>query len=107
MARDIVVIGASAGGIEALTSLVAHLPADLPASLFAVAHISPEAPSNLASILSRAGPLPTSVARDGSRIKQGNIVVAPPNQHLMLAGDEMRVVHGPRENSHRPAIDPL
>lgn len=107
LARDIVVIGASAGGIEALTSLVAHLPADLPASLFGVVHISPEMPSNLAGIVGRAGPLPVSVARDKERIKQGKIFVAPPNRHLMLKGDEMRVVHGPRENRHRPAIDPL
>lgn len=105
--RDIVVIGASAGGIEALTTIVAHLPHDLPAALFVVVHIPSESSSSLAQILSRAGPLPAQTAQDKTPIEHGHIYVAPPDRHLLLTADEVRVVSGPRENRHRPAIDPL
>ncbi|HKW21404.1 MAG TPA: chemotaxis protein CheB [Ktedonobacterales bacterium] len=105
--RDIVVIGASAGGIEALTTIVAHLPRDLPAALFVVVHIPSETSSFLAQILSRAGGLPAQTAQDKTPIEQGHIYVAPPDRHLLLTPDEVRVVSGPRENRHRPAIDPL
>ncbi len=105
--RDIVVIGASAGGVEALTTLVAHLPHDLPAALFVVVHISSEAPSSLAQILSRAGALPARTAQDKAPIEHGHIYVAPPDRHLLLTAEDVRVVSGPRENRHRPAIDPL
>ncbi len=107
LARDIVTLGASAGGIEALTTLVCHLPSDLPAALFVVVHISPEAPSVLADILNRAGPLPASPAVDYAPIEHGHIYVAPPDRHLLLTSTAMRIVHGPTENRHRPAIDPL
>lgn len=106
-ARDIVTIGASAGGIEALTTLVCNLPPDVPAAFFVVVHIPAEAPSALPEILSRAGPLPASSARDGAPIEHGHIYVAPPDRHLLLTPAGMRVVSGPRENRHRPAIDPL
>lgn len=105
--HDIVVVGASAGGIEALTNFVAHLPQHLPAAIFVVVHISAEAPSVLPQILSRAGPLPASAARDGAPIEHSHIYIAPPDKHLLLTDGEMRVTHGPRENRHRPAIDPL
>lgn len=106
-ARDIVTVGASAGGIEALTTLVANLPIELPAALFVVVHIPSEAPSVLASILDRAGSLPASSARDRAPIEHGHIYVAPPDRHLLLTRHEMRLTRGPRENRHRPAIDPL
>jgi two-component system chemotaxis response regulator CheB len=105
--RDIVVIGASAGGIEALTTIVANLPHDLPAALFVVVHITADATSTLPRILSRAGPLPAMAAEDRKPITHGHIYVASPDRHLLLTPDEMRVVSGPRENRHRPAIDPL
>lgn len=105
--RDIVVIGASAGGIEALTTIVAHLPHDLPSALFVVVHVPSEAPSSLAQILSRAGALPAQTAQDKTPIEHERIYVAPPDRHLLLTADEIRVVSGPRENRHRPAIDPL
>ncbi len=107
LARDIVTVGASAGGIEALTTLVCNLPPDLPAALFVVVHIPADAPSVLAEILNRAGPLPASAACDKAPIKHGHIYVAPPDQHLLLTPDKMRLTRGPRENRHRPAIDPL
>lgn len=105
--RDIVTVGASAGGIEALTTLVCNLPHDLPAALFVVVHIPAEAPSVLAEILNRAGPLSASSARDRAPIEHGRIYVAPPDHHLLVTSTEMRVTQGPRENRHRPAIDPL
>jgi len=105
--RDIVSIGASAGGVEALGRFVAQLPADLPAAVFIVLHVPPTGTSVLPQILSRAGPLPAGHAVDGSRPEHGKIYVAPPDCHLLLEPDLIRVVRGPRENGHRPAVDPL
>src|SRR3954451_14678007 len=105
--RDIIVVGASAGGVEALGKLVAGLPAELPASIFVVLHLLPSGTSVLDSILHRSGSLPASTAVDGERFERGHIYVAPPDQHLLLWDGEMRLSLGPRENGHRPAIDPL
>src|SRR5438128_322508 len=105
--RDIIVVGASAGGVEALSRLVHELPADLSASLFIVCHTSADGPSLLPQILSLKGPLPAQHARDGERPRRGHIYVAPPNLHLILEPGVMRLHRGPRENGHRPAIDPL
>src|SRR5512140_1814884 len=105
--RDIVVVGASAGGVEALTGLVRNLPAELGASLFVVLHMAAEQKSVLPHILSSAGRLPAEHARDGERIVSDRIYVAPPDHHLLLHDTHVRVVRGPRENGHRPAIDPL
>jgi len=105
--HDIVVIGASAGGIEALIDFVAHLPPQLPAALFVVVHIPAQAHSALPHILMNAGSLPAHAATDGMAILPGHIYVAPPDYHLLVVPDQMRVVRGPREHSCRPAIDPL
>jgi two-component system chemotaxis response regulator CheB len=105
--HDLVVIGASAGGVEVLTRLARDLPPDLAAAICIVLHISPGSPSMLAHILSRAGPLPCQAARDGEPLRQGVILVAPPDHHLAIDGDQVRVTAGPRENGHRPAIDVL
>jgi len=107
MPKDIVVIGASAGGIEALRVLVRRLPADLPASLFIVQHTSPEAPSMLADILDRSGKLRTLTPDDGEHIRPGTIYIAPPDRHLLIEPNVVRVTRGPKENRFRPAIDPL
>jgi two-component system, chemotaxis family, protein-glutamate methylesterase/glutaminase len=104
--HDIVVIGTSSGGVRALQKLAAALPAGCPAAIFVVMHISPEASSELSGILSRAGPLPALQAEDGMAIEPGRILTAPPDQHLLLDRGRVRVVHGPRENRHRPALDP-
>jgi two-component system chemotaxis response regulator CheB len=103
-----VVIGASAGGVEALTKLVRGLPRGYAGTLFVVLHIAPEGTSVLASILQRAGSLPASTASDGELPKPGNIYVASPNSHLLI-GDDGRIAlgAGPKENGHRPAVDPL
>ena len=81
MPKDIIVIGASAGGIEALRVLAAALPADLPASLFVVMHTAPESPGLLAEILNHFGTLRATTATDGERIRPGTIYVAPPDRH--------------------------
>lgn len=104
---DLVVIGASAGGVEALQKLVALLPADLPAALFVVIHIPTEPPSQLGHILDRAGPLTAKTAEDDEPIRLGHIYVAPPDYHLLVKPGRVCLHRGPRENRHRPAIDPL
>jgi two-component system chemotaxis response regulator CheB len=105
--RDIVVIGASAGGLGALRELVAGLPPDLPAAVFVVLHSSAEHASKLGEMLSRWGPLPAQTALHGDRIRPGQIYVAPNDNHLTLHRDFVRVTRGPKENGHRPAVDPL
>lgn len=105
--RDIVVIGGSAGGLDALKTIAAMLPRDLAASVFVVLHTAPEAPGLLAEILDRAGPIPAANARDGERVRPGRIYVAPPDRHLVLEPNLVRLTRGPRENRFRPAVDPL
>ncbi|HEX8396581.1 MAG TPA: chemotaxis protein CheB [Pyrinomonadaceae bacterium] len=106
--RDIIVIGASAGGYEALKILVSGLPANLPASVFVVWHMAPEIrESVLPYALQKAGKLPAKQAVDGEAIKTGQIYVAPPDFHLLLETDRIRVTKGPKENRFRPAVDPL
>ncbi|MDQ3248722.1 MAG: chemotaxis protein CheB [Chloroflexota bacterium] len=105
--HDIIVIGTSAGGIEALSTLVAGLPVDLPAALFVVLHTPTHSLRVLAKILMRHGRLPAKEAEDGELIRHGQIYIAPPDYHLLLKPDTVRVMQGPRENLWRPAIDPL
>ncbi len=105
--RDIIVIGASMGGVEALSSLVGRLPAALPAAVLVVQHRAEDSPGLLPEILSRRGPLPAHTAEDGTRPQRGHIYLAPPDRHMLLVPDGIRVVFGPRENRSRPAIDPL
>ncbi|HLH60070.1 MAG TPA: chemotaxis protein CheB [Ktedonobacteraceae bacterium] len=105
--HDIVVVGASAGGVEALIKLVSGFPADLPASVFIVLHIPAQSPSLLPGILSRSGPLQAAHPSEGEAIQQGRIYIAPPNLHMLLEAGYIHLVRGPKENRHRPAIDPL
>jgi len=105
--HDIIVIGASAGGVEALREVVRGLPADLQGALFVVLHVPAQSPSILPRILDRAGPLGVAHAVDGEPITPGRVYVAPPDNHLMVERGRVRVVHGPRENRYRPAVDPL
>lgn len=103
----IIVIGASAGGISALTQLVQGFPSDLPAAVFIVVHTSPHFPSRLPQILQSYSKLPVIHAVDGAVIDMGHIYIAPPDYHLLVKYEYMRVVFGPKENRFRPAIDPL
>jgi two-component system chemotaxis response regulator CheB len=105
--HDLVVIGASAGGVEALTELVRELPADFPAAVLAVVHFPPHSTSMLPLILGRRGRLPAVHAEDGAEIRPGTIYVAPPDRHLLVERGRLRLSRGPRENGHRPAADAL
>jgi two-component system chemotaxis response regulator CheB len=105
--HDTVVIGASAGGVEALTAIVSRFPASLPAAVFVVIHLPVNSPSVLPQILQRAGPLPAAFASHGEAIKHGHIYIAPPDHHLLIARGYMRVVRGPKENRYRPSADAL
>jgi two-component system chemotaxis response regulator CheB len=105
--RDIVVVGASVGGIDALRTIVGGLPPDFPAAVFVVLHTAPEAPGVLADILDRAGALPAAYAEDGERIQPGRIYVAPADRHLVVEPNRVRLTRGPKENRFRPAVDPL
>ena len=106
--RDIVVIGASRGGVEALKGIVAALPPSLQSALLIVLHISPTHASLLPDVLSRAGPLPAEHGRDGTRIERGRIYVAPPDHHMTVGPiGFIRLDQGPKEHHTRPAADPL
>jgi len=104
--HDIVVIGASAGGVEAITTVLAGLPRDLRAAVLVVLHIS-RGRSVMPEIISRAARLPATHPNDGDELHYGHIYVAPPDHHLTVDGSRMRVQHGPSENGVRPAVDPL
>jgi two-component system chemotaxis response regulator CheB len=105
--RNIIVIGASAGGFEALKKLVAGLPKDLQASLFIVWHMSPDIRGVLPQVLNRQETLHASHAYDGEQILPSRIYVAPPDRHLLIEQNRVRVTRGPKENRFRPAVDPL
>src|SRR5205823_11780794 len=105
--RDIVVIGGSAGSLDPLRTLVSELPANLAASILVVVHMPSHGPSILPEILRSAGPLPAMHPADGQQIQPGVIYVAPTDQHLLVDDGHLKVTRGPRENRHRPAIDPL
>lgn len=104
-ARDIIAIGASAGGFEAISRLTAGLPADLPATVLITLHVSRASRGILPSILDRCGPLPAGFAVDGERLARGRIYIAPPDYHLALEDSRIFLSHGPRENLQRPCIN--
>lgn len=106
--RNVVVVGASAGGVEALQVLVSGLPPDFPGTVLIVLHLSPDSPSRLDEILAKSTPLPVSVAKDGEVMASGHIYVATSDRHLVVNSDQhLRLTRGPRENRSRPAIDTL
>jgi two-component system chemotaxis response regulator CheB len=105
--RDTLAIGASAGGVEALLKLAESLPREFPATVLVTMHLASHTRSVLDDLLSRAGPLPASFARDKERLRKGHIFIAPPDRHLILEGDRLLLGRGPRENRARPAIDPM
>jgi two-component system chemotaxis response regulator CheB len=101
------VIAASAGGVEALQGLLCHLPADFPAPILVVLHVPATGGRALPRIMDRAGQLHASTATDGEHMRPGRIYVAPPDRHLLVVGNTVRLSKGPRQNGHRPAADPL
>ncbi len=105
--RDVVVVGASAGGIESLRGLLAALPADLPAAVLVVLHMPSGGTSALSAILDRAGPLSARPASHGEPLRHGCVYTAIPDHHLLVLDGAMGLSKGPTENGHRPAVDAL
>jgi two-component system chemotaxis response regulator CheB len=105
--HDLVVIGASAGGIAAIRTLLSQLPADLPAAILIVLHLAPDAGSMLPHIFGAAAAMPVRFAEDKATLSYGEARIAPPDRHLLVEFGHVRVVRGPRENGFRPGIDPL
>jgi len=106
-ARNIIVAGASAGGVDALRNLLAQLPAEFPGAVLVTVHIPPLGDSRLPNVLTHAGPLRAMHAQDGSLIETGKILVAPPDLHMIIEDGHVHLTHGPKENHVRPAINPL
>src|SRR5688572_9307843 len=104
----IVVVGASAGGMQALKELAGALPATFSAPVCIVQHMAPDADATiLANLLASSGPLPCAVAKDKQRLKPGRMYVAPADNHLLIKHAAMIVTKGARENRYRPGIDPM
>lgn len=106
--NKIVVMGGSAGGIEAITRILADVPADIPAAFLVVVHLNASVPSMLASVMGRRSRLRVVPAEDGMAIECSTIYTANPDRHLLVdPGGVIRLGRGPRENAFRPAVDPL
>ncbi|MDB6088021.1 MAG: protein-glutamate methylesterase (protein methylesterase)-like protein [Gammaproteobacteria bacterium] len=104
--RDIVVIGASLGGVEALKQVVSNFPPELAAFVAIVLHIGANT-SLMPELLSAAGPHRVEHAKNGDNIRPGRLVVAPPDHHLLFRDERLQLSRGPKENHTRPAIDPM
>src|SRR5690242_20526198 len=105
--HHIIVIGASAGGLEPLKRILGSLPKDIDATVFIVMHINPHFRSHLPSILSAVSSIKVSHPKDGEKIKKAHAYVAPPDHHLLVENDKVHVKKGPRENRFRPSVDTL
>jgi two-component system chemotaxis response regulator CheB len=103
--RDVVVIGASAGGLEAFKKILSHLPPDFEAAVFLVIHSGTESPTRLAQLLERGADIPVLTATDGNEIEGGKAYIAPPDYHLTFRDNRLAVQRGPKENRYRPSID--
>jgi two-component system chemotaxis response regulator CheB len=105
--HDIVVIGASAGGVEAVLELTSHLPEDFAAAIFIAIHFPASSQSRLPEIITRNSALTAVHPTHGEKIRGGRIYVAPPDRHMLIAPGMILLSTGPREHGSRPAIDPL
>lgn len=105
--KNIIVIGSSAGGVDALQRLCAALPADLPAAVFIAQHVAPSARSVLPQILNKVSPLNVLAPVDGQQIEHGHIYVGAPDHHILLRPDRILMRRGPYENRTRPAVNAL
>ena len=105
--HDIVVIGTSAGGLKALSAVLSVLPREIAAAIFVVQHVAPDSLSSLPKLLGDICDLPVTHASDREAFARGRVYVAPPDHHLLLNADTVRVIRGPQENRFRPSIDAL
>lgn len=105
--RDVVVIGGSAGGLEAVLEILGSLPANLDATIAIVLHRSPLYESRLPLVLQRRCPLPVLEPADGEPFEPGRVYAAPRDRHMIIDGDEVRLNREPKQHLTRPAIDPL
>lgn len=105
--HDIILIGASVGGITAVKTIAAALPEDLPAAVFVVIHTTEDNPGRLPVLLNRVSNIPVLYAIDDAPVLPGRMYLARPGQHLVLERNRIRLTNGPRENRHRPAVDVL
>lgn len=105
--RNVIVIGTSAGGVEALSELLSYLPAELNAAILVVLHISPSVPSQLDRVLAKRTALNVRVARDGDQLLPQTVFTASADRHLMITEQGIRITRGPKESRVRPAIDVL
>lgn len=103
----LVVLGASAGGIEAIRQVLQELPTDLPAAVAVVVHLSPLSHGGIADALARGSAIPVALAEDGAELQPGHALVAPPDRHLVVERARVCITTGPRENGFRPAVDTL
>ncbi|MDQ6880635.1 MAG: chemotaxis protein CheB, partial [Pseudomonadota bacterium] len=103
----IVVVGASAGGLEALRGLFGSLRPDLDAAFLVVVHIPPHSPSHLDKVLASATSMPVCAPRDDDDVERGHVYVASADRHLMIAEGKIRQTRGPKESRSRPAVDVL
>ena len=103
----VIVLGASAGGVDALSTVVAGLPPDIPAAVCVVLHVAPEGKSVLPHILESRGRLPARHPADGEALEAGKVYVAPPDLHLIVHRGRVRVTADPKENGLRPSVDTL
>src|SRR5438270_2095833 len=105
--RNIIVIGASAGGYETLKLIIRNLPPTIDASIFIVWHMAPTIRGILPQVLNKENSILVDHATDNEKIKPNRIYIAPPDHHLLIEEGRVRVTHGPKENRFRPAVDPL
>lgn len=105
--RNIVVIGCSVGGVEALQTIAAGLPENFHAAVFIVLHVAPQSRSVLPDILNRVGPLPAKHPIQREQVRGGHIYIAPPDHHMIIEDSHIILSRGPKENRHRPSVDPL
>jgi two-component system chemotaxis response regulator CheB len=104
--RTVIVMGASAGGIEVLIRIFSELPPDLSAVMAVVVHRGP-IPSELRQVLGKRSALPIIEPAQALTLRKGTILLAPPDHHLELGLHQAVIRRGPKEHSTRPAIDPL
>jgi two-component system chemotaxis response regulator CheB len=105
--RDILAVGTSAGGVQALMALAKNMPPEFPAAILVTIHLPSQSKPTLHELLERSGPLPARFVKDGERLRKGQIHIAPPDRHLLIEGETVVLGAGPRENNTRPSIDPM